>query len=246
MNDELRVAFHTELASIRGEVVQLGQAVRDAIPRATTILLTGDLHGADHLIGWDDEIDARTLDLEERCASVIALQAPVAIDLRLVLAVSRIIIEIERSADLLVNICKATHRINTHPLDPRLHDGLTAMSEQATNLYRGAIYAFAADDADKAATLDDLDTHLDNLHNQFIQSIFQSHATGNIDLQAAVQLAVVARFYERIGDHAVNIAERVRYLVTGWLPEHEGAARYRATHPPSVTPDGTAPPTPET
>ena len=61
-----------------------------------------------------------------------------------------------------------------------------------------------------------------------MQTIFESHAAGNIDLQVAVQLAVVARFYERIGDHAVNIGERVRYLITGWMPEHVGAARYRA------------------
>ena len=61
-----------------------------------------------------------------------------------------------------------------------------------------------------------------------MQAIFESHSAGNIDLQVAVQLAVVARFYERIGDHAVNIGERVRYVVTGWMPEHKGAARYRS------------------
>ena len=66
------------------------------------------------------------------------------------------------------------------------------------------------------------------LQKQFVQAIFESHSAGNIDLQVAVQLAVVARFYERIGDHAVNIGERVRYVVTGWMPEHKGAARYRS------------------
>ena len=73
-----------------------------------------------------------------------------------------------------------------------------------------------------------MDSLLDGLQREFIQVIFESHAAGRIDLQVAVQLAVVARFYERIGDHAVNIGERVRYVVTGWLPEHDGAARYRA------------------
>lgn len=240
MSDELRVAFHTELAAIRGEVVQLGQAVRDAIERTTAVLLHGDLEGAELLIRWDDEIDARTLDLEERCGRVLALEAPVAVDLRLVLAVIRITIEIERTADLLVNICKAARRIH-RPLDPHLHAGLQSMSEQATTLYRSAIYAFAADDEIHAAAIDDMDTRLDQLHRDFIQSIFQSHAHGRTDLEIAVQLAVVARFYERIGDHAVNIAERVRYLVTGWLPEHEGAARYRATHQ-RPTPDDDTPP----
>ena len=62
---------------------------------------------------------------------------------------------------------------------------------------------------------------------EFVQAILESHSENAIDLQVAIQLAVVARFYERIGDHAVNIGERVRYLVTGWLPEHKGAARFR-------------------
>jgi phosphate transport system protein len=71
-----------------------------------------------------------------------------------------------------------------------------------------------------------MDSYLDALQREFIQIIFESHAAGNIDLQVAVQLAVVARFYERIGDHAVNVGEKVRYNVTGWVPEHAGAARY--------------------
>jgi len=242
MSDELRVAFHTQLAAIRGELVQLGEAVRDTIALTTDALLNCDVDGADQIIAWDDQIDARTLDLEERCGLVLALQAPVASDLRLVLAAIRINSEIERSADLLVNICRAVHRICTRPLDHRLHGGLRAMSEQATELYRAAMYAFAADDDRRAATLDDLDTRLDELHRQFIQSILKSHAADGVDLEGAVQLAVIARFYERIGDHAVNIAERVHYLVTGRLPEREGAARYRATHPSIVIEDSDNPP----
>ena len=74
-----------------------------------------------------------------------------------------------------------------------------------------------------------MDTYLDDLQRQFVAAIFESHSGEGIELQVAVQLAVVARFYERIGDHAVNIGERVRYLVTGWMPEHDGAGPLR--HP---------------
>ncbi len=102
------------------------------------------------------------------------------------------------------------------------------MAEQAQTLYVAAIESYVENDAAKAAAIDDMDSLLDGLQREFIQVIFESHASGRIDLQVAVQLAVVARFYERIGDHAVNIGERVRYVVTGWLPEHDGAARYRA------------------
>ena len=135
--------------------------------------------------------------------------------------------EVERSADLLCNICKAARRIYGHELDPKLRGIISRMGEQAQQLYDAAIESFVENDAAKAAAIDDMDNYLDGLQKQFIQAIFESHAAGRIDLQVAVQLAVVARFYERIGDHAVNIGEQVRFVVTGWMPEHKGAERYR-------------------
>ncbi len=246
MGDELRKGFHHELDDVRNELVRLSASVTEAIPRATAVLLDGDLEGADYLIRGDDEIDARALDLEERCVQVLALQAPVASDLRQILAALRIIAEVERSADLLVNICKAARRIYGHELDPKLRGIITRMGSQAQQLYTAAIEAFIENDAAKAAAIDDMDSYLDGLQKQFVQAIFESHAAGRVDLQVAVQLAVVARFYERIGDHAVNIGERVRYVVTGWLPEHKGAARHRAAghgdEPAAESPAAEAPP----
>jgi phosphate transport system protein len=101
------------------------------------------------------------------------------------------------------------------------------MGEQAEQLWESALESFEENDAAKAAAIDDMDSYLDSLQREFVQAILESHSENTIDLQVAIQLAVVARFYERIGDHAVNIGERVRYLVTGWLPEHKGAARFR-------------------
>jgi phosphate transport system protein len=225
---DLRTAYHHEVEEIRSQIVRLAGSVIEAIPRATSVLLDNDLEGADYLISSDDEIDARALDIEEECYRVMALQAPVAVDLRTLVAAVKIVAEIERSADLAVNICKASRRIYGHELDPRLRGLVTRMSEQARTLYTAAIDAYVEGDAAKAAAVDDMDSLLDGLQRDFIQAIFESHAAGRIDLQVAVQLAVVARFYERIGDHAVNIGERVRYIVTGWLPEHDGAARFRA------------------
>ena len=73
-----------------------------------------------------------------------------------------------------------------------------------------------------------MDDRLDDLHADFIQAIFESHQGNTMDLQPAVQLALIGRYYERVGDHAVNIGDRVQYMVTGWLPEHAGAARLEA------------------
>jgi phosphate transport system protein len=225
--DELRRSFHHELAAVRDELVRLAASVTEAIPRATAVLLDGDLEGADYLIRGDDEIDARALDVEEACLRLLSLQQPVAGDLRTIVALLKMVAEVERSADLLANICKAARRIYGHPLDPKLRGMIDAMGGQAQQLYDAAIQSFVDRDAARAAAIDDMDSFLDDLQRQFIQAIFESHAAGRIDLQVAVQLAVVARFYERIGDHAVNIGERVRYVITGWLPEHRGAERYR-------------------
>lgn len=225
--DELRRNYHNDLDEAKNELVLLAALVTESIPRATAVLLDGDLEGADYIIRGDDEIDARSIDIEEHCYRILALQAPVASDLRQVIALLRMVPEVERSADLLCNICKAARRIYGHELDPKLRGIIARMGEQAQQLYDAAIESFVENDAAKAAAIDDMDSYLDGLQKQFVQAIFESHAAGRIDLQVAVQLAVVARFYERIGDHAVNIGEKVRFIVTGWMPEHKGADRYR-------------------
>ena len=225
---EIRKSFHTNLAEIREGTIRLAASVVDVIPRGTAILLDDDLEGANLLIQADDEIDARAIDLEERCYELLALQQPMAGDLRRIVAAVRMIGEIERSADLVVNICKGARRLHGHELDPKLRGIITRMGEQAQFLFSRAIDAYADADAALAAAIDDMDNLLDDLQRELIQTIFESHSAGRIDLQVAVQLAVIARFYERIGDHAVNIGQRVQYMVTGWMPEHTGAARYRA------------------
>ncbi len=223
--EELRKAYHGELEQARSELVRLAALVVELVPRATAVLLEGDLEGAEYIIQGDAAIDQRCVDLEELCLRILALQAPVATELRQVVALMKMIGEVERSADLVANICKAARRIYGHELDPKLRGIINRMSEQAQQLYNATIEAFVENDDAMAAALNDMDAYLDALQKQFIQAIFESHAAGRIDLQVAVQLAVVARFYERIGDHAVNIAERVRFVITGWMPDHKKAPR---------------------
>ncbi len=226
--DEIRKNFHNDLESARAEVIRLGASLTESIPRATAVLLSGDLEGADYLVQADDEFDGRSAELEAACFEILALQAPVAADLRQIVAIIKIASELERSADLVVNICKAARRIYGHDIDPMLRGVISKMSEQAQNLFAATMEAFEESDASKAAAIDDMDSYLDSLHRQFIQQIFESHSKSKIDLQVAVQLAVVARFYERIGDHAVNVSERTRFIVTGWVRERGGIDRYKA------------------
>jgi phosphate transport system protein len=225
---ELRKQFHHELDSICQELTRIGASVVEEVSRATQILLDQDLEGADYLIRSDDEIDARCLDLEERCLDLLARQQPVASDLRRIMSVFQIIGELERSADLCVNICKGARRIYPHSLSPTLRGLIQRMGEQGRFLMAAAVEAFADSDAAKASALDDMDSQLDALQRELIQAIFRSHEKEHLDVNIAVQLAMIARFFERIGDHAVNIGERVRYMVTGRLPEHVSVEQFRA------------------
>jgi phosphate transport system protein len=222
---EQRKSFHTELDDIRDEIVRLAAMLGEFIPRGTEALLTNDMQGAQSLIEDDDEIDALTLRIEEQCYHVLALQQPMASDLRSIVTALWLTAEIERSADLMVNVAKGARRIYGASLDARLRGLIERMAEEAARLYKLAIDAYVERNAGLGSALDDIDDTLDALHNDYIEAIFECHAGQAIDLQQAVQLALIGRYYERIGDHAVNIGERVEYMVTGWLPEHSGAAR---------------------
>jgi phosphate transport system protein len=217
---DLRDSFHHQLEDLRNEIARLGANVVELIPRVTDILLQQDLEGAEYVLRNDASIDERALRTEDRALTLLALQAPVATDLRQIAAVLKLAPEIERSADLCCNICKAARRIYGHELDPKLRGIIQRMSDQSQQEYKEVVEAYLAGDGIRAAAIRDMDDYLDDLHRQFIAQIFESHAAGSVDLQVAVQLAVVARFYERLGDHAVNISHRVMYIATGELPEH--------------------------
>lgn len=227
---EVRRAFHESLDDIARGITRLAAHVTESIPRGTQALLDNDLPAAQALIDNDDVVDDLALQIEERCYEILAREAPVASELRAVVTAIRLVAEIERSGDLVVNICKATRRIYPAELPPPVRGLLQQMDEQAVRLFRMCMDAYVEGDAALAAALDDIDDMLDVLHADYIQEVLTwGSETGQI--QPAVQLALIGRYYERIGDHAVNIGERVRYMVDGWLPEHTGAARLHATRP---------------
>jgi len=223
-----RLDFQSELAFVSDEVTQLADAVIASIEVATNVLAKLDLEMARLVIERDDNVDQLALHLEERCVRLLTLQAPVATDLRAIVSALWIVADFERCGDLAVNLVKAARRLLRSPLDDRLAGLVDRMGIEAAGLLTLAADAYAKRDASVAAALPDLDDRLDRLHRQWLGAIFETHTAGGIDLEAAVQLALVGRYYERLGDHAVNIGTRVVYLATGWLPEHTGAARKAA------------------
>ena len=226
-NEETRSEFHQLMDEVRSDLVRMGGLVTEGIASVTVALLANDLAMADQISTQDDEIDLLSVEAEEKCIRMLALQQPVAVDLRTILTDLRMVSEIERSGDLVSNIAKGIGRIQGVELEPRLRGLIDRMCEQAVRLTTLAIDSYADKDAALAGALGELDDRLDELHNDYIGTVFSSRFDRYITTQQAVQLAVIGRFYERIGDHAVNIGERVQYLVTGELPEHKGAQRAR-------------------
>ena len=220
MAEELRRNFHAELEAVGHDVVRAGAMVAEALARATQAFLDDDLDEAEAIRRNDREIDTLTLAIEEHCYSLLALQQPMARDLRALTTALRLAGELERAGDLVSNIMKGARRLHGTAIDPKLRGMIERLSEQTHRLLRLAIDAYVQADIGLAAAIDDMDDAVDDLHRDFIEAIFETRETGELPLQVAVQLAMIGRFYERIGDHAVNVGERVQYMVSGDLPEH--------------------------
>lgn len=239
---EHRREYHRQMDDLKADILRLGGMVIETIPRGTEVLLTGDLKVAKDLIDYDDQVDRLSLDIEDRTYLVMARQAPAASELRHLVTISKLVAELERSADLMVNVSKAARRMYGSEMTPRIRGVASSMAGEAQKLLQYSLDAYADSDESLAAALDDIDDKLDELNVDMVEAVFAAHTDGHIDLQAAVQLALVARYYERIGDHAVNIGHRVIYMVTGWMPEHAGVAR--AETPPVIPPSAAAPDSP--
>jgi len=226
--EDTRRSFHHHLDELRDDVVRLGALVVEAIPRATELLLGGD-GDVDGLIAHDDVLDDLSLAIEDRCFHLLATQQPMASDLRALVTAIRLSSELERSGDLVVNICKAAYRVMGAAIDPRTRGMIQQLSDESRRLVQMAIEAYSQRDAVVAAALDLLDDQVDGLHRDYVAQVIDSCRDGALDVQVAVQLALVGRYYERIADHAVNVGERVRYMVEGWLPEHGDSQAGAAT-----------------
>ena len=214
---ETRKVFHEELEELGDDVVRLSAMASEAIQAGTAALLEFDMGTADRVIGNDVVMDELAHAMEERIYLMLARQQPMAIDLRTLVATLRIVHELERTGDLMINVAKAARRLYPHPLEPRVRGLIDRMRDQATAQLKVATDAFADRDPARAKALDDMDDVMDDLQKELFRTIFSSPAADEASVQRAVQVALVGRYFERIADHSVNVAERVWYMVTGHL-----------------------------
>lgn len=214
MPEELRLAFHRDLQMIDEKVVQLFALVAEGLAKATDAFLSGDKDAARELVLQDKLIDSLYHDVEDLVQHQFALQTPMARDLRFLLTVLRIVPELERSHDLAEHIAKAATRGLPNELPPRIRGLIEEMGRVGVEMWRAAARSYLDRDAEVAESLDGADDELDDLH----VSLTSELVGGQLSVPVATEMTLVARYYERLGDHAVNVAKRVRYLVLGTSP----------------------------
>ena len=216
MPEELRVAFHRDLQTIDEKVVRLFALVAEGLAGATDAFLSGDREAARELVARDKLIDSLYHDVEELVQHQFALQSPMARDLRFLLTVLRIVPELERSHDLAEHIAKAASRGLPRELPPRIRGLIEEMGRVGVEMWRSSATAYIDRNAEVADSLEEADDELDDLH----VSLTAELVSGALSVPVATEMTLIARYYERLGDHAVNVARRVRYLVLGTSYTH--------------------------
>ena len=207
----MRNAFHDDLEKITDQLVEMTRLAGSAVARATTALLDADIHLAESVIAADDELDALSIDLLSR-------QQPVATDLRVVVTSMRMSSDLERMGDLARHIAKVARlRYPASAVPPALVAHILQMGQVAERIVAKAGSVIASKDTGAALSLEREDDAMDELHRQLFETILRDSGEGAPDVprETLVDLTLLGRYYERFADHAVSVAQRVVYLVTG-------------------------------
>jgi len=205
---EHRREFHRELEVIEANVVELFGMVAEDLPKATEALLNGDRTVVRTLADRDKAIDSLYPQIEELADRELVLQGPLGSDLRYLVSVLRVVPELERSHDLVVDIARRGGYILGDDLSPRARGLVEQRGIVAADMWREAVDCWSRRDRAGAATIDDRDDEMDELFAGLMAEL----GSGRMTLPVTMEMTLVARFYERLGDHAVNIARRVVYL----------------------------------
>jgi phosphate transport system protein len=210
----MRDAFHDELDSIGTGLLQMAALVKDAMATATTALLNSDLALAEKVIQEDDVIDKIQHDLDARTINLMARQQPVASDLRTLVTSLRMSADLERMGDLAHHIAKqARMRYPNCAVPPELTGTITEMGRAANSIIDKISAVMEHRDAARALEIESDDDEMDKLHRKLISILLEDSWPHGVE--SAIDMTLLGRYYERCSDHAVSIARRVYFLVTG-------------------------------
>ncbi len=213
-----RTAFSSEISQLKVQILDYGARVQNVIGEGMETLKTRDRSLAEAIIQNDTQLNRTRYDLEEQCYALIATQGPMASDLREILSILLIAIELERIADHAKNLAEITIYMGTEPLLKPLID-LPRMTELCQIMLGRALDAFARSDADAAEAVAAMDDDIDNLYKQVFRELMSYIVEDPRTVTRAMNLLFAGHNLERIGDCITNIAERVIYASTGRLEE---------------------------
>jgi phosphate transport system protein len=219
----MRDIYHDELDDIGKTLVTMTQLVHVAMERATNALLDGDLAGAERVISDDPKVDALREELEERTFQMIARQQPVATDLRLLTTTLHLSGDLERMGDLARHIAKvARMRYPEIAVPSEVRDVISQMGTVALSLVAKVADVIEGRDVALAQALEAEDDSMDALHRKLFTLLLSPNWTHGVE--AAIDMTLLGRYYERYADHAVSVAQRVIFIVTGERPDplHNG------------------------
>jgi phosphate transport system protein len=215
----VRETYFDQLDAIVDDLVAMTHEVQSAVSRSTRALLNADAAVAERVISDDADVDAARERIEARCFELLALQQPVAGDLRMLVAALRMVGELERMGDLAVHVAKVARlRVPDLAVPAELVPTVERMAAVAERMVGQAARVIAERDVDGAQALEESDEEMDRLRTASFHVMLADDWRHGVE--PAVDLALLGRYYERIADHAVSLARRVAYLVTGETTGH--------------------------
>jgi phosphate transport system protein len=213
----MREAYHDRLGELADHLADMCAMVSEAMERATTALLKTDLALAEQVISDDVKVDKARTAYEEEAYALLALQAPVATDLRTVLAVIHAAESLERMGDLALHVAKTARRRHPKPVLPEeVRPYFEQMGQVAVALARKTEQVVRTQDVELAKSVENDDDEMDNLHRELFTVLMDKNWPHSV--AAAVDVTLLGRFYERFADHAVSVAKRTVFVVTGRMP----------------------------
>ena len=227
MDTSGRVTRHLqeELEQLKTQLLVMAGAAEEQVSAAVLSLVDRDYKLAERVLGGDDPINQFHLELDERCFQLLALHQPMATDLRIVVSAVKINSDLERIGDFAINVAEAALRYLRHPAVKPLID-IPKMADVAQGMLRDALNAYVQQDTVLAQAVLDRDDTLDGLKDQVFRELLSFMLSNPTITEPALELILISRHLERIGDHATNIAEEAIFIVSGLDVRHharEGA-----------------------
>ncbi len=213
-----RSSFHEQLKNLQRDILKMGLFVGDAIPKSVQSLAKQDTELANQVIAGDDTVDAMLIDIEKRCLQLMALQQPLATDLRAIGTALKIVTDLERMADHATDIAKVTLRLEGETLPKELVD-IPRMAERVQVMTSEALESYVNRDVERARRMIQMDDEIDSTYKRIFDDLMLIMQEKPQYIKQSTYLLLVAMYLERVGDHATNLGEWTIYMVTGELKD---------------------------